>query len=124
TAAKQPKKAPGKRGPLYGAIFAVLVVILAAGYVRKQRRADQEAESAQAGDESRKLAQQRFQEGVTLLKQGKWLEARGKLKLAAELDSQDAEIGRYLESAEAEAPRAQALSAAKAALGRKDYAGV
>src|SRR5207244_3424349 len=40
----------------------------------------------------------------------------------AELDGQDPEIARYLQSAEAEAPRAQQLAAAKAAIGRRDYA--
>src|SRR5205823_4406511 len=52
------------------------------------------------------------------------VEARDKLKIARELDGQDPEIARYLESAAAEAPRAQALATAKAALARRDYAGV
>ena len=60
---------------------------------------------------------------MALLKQGKWAEARDKLKIAAELNGQDPEIARYLESAENEAPRAQQLAAARAALARKDYAG-
>lgn len=110
-----------KRVPLYLAILGALFLALGAGVVRKQRRAREEAASAQ-GDESRALAQQRFQEGVALLKQGRWVDARAKLKLAAELDSADPEIARYLESAAAEAPRAQGLAAAKAALGRKDFA--
>jgi pSer/pThr/pTyr-binding forkhead associated (FHA) protein len=111
-----------KRVPLYLAILGALLIALGAGVVRKQKRARDESASAQQGEESRALAQQRFQEGVTLLKQGRWVDARAKLKLAAELDSTDPEIARYLESAAAEAPRAQGLAAAKAALGRKDFA--
>jgi pSer/pThr/pTyr-binding forkhead associated (FHA) protein len=122
-AAKAPaESAFKKRAPLYGAIFAALLIVLAAGMVRRAQRARLEAEAAAQGDESRALSQQRFQEGVALLKQGRWTEARDKLKIAAELDGQDPEIARYLESAEAEAPRAQALATAKAALARKDYA--
>jgi hypothetical protein len=108
--------------PLYLAILGALLIALGAGVVRKQKRARDESASARQGEESRALAQQRFQEGVTLLKQGRWVDARAKLKLAAELDSTDPEIARYLESAAAEAPRAQGLAAAKAALGRKDFA--
>lgn len=110
-----------KRAPLYLAILAALALVLAVGMVRRAQRARFEAESA-AGNESRALAAQRFDEGVALLKQGHWVEARDKLKIAAELDRRDPEIARYLESAEAEAPRAEALAAARAAMSRKDYA--
>ena len=111
------------RAPLYGAILLALAIVLAAGAVRRLQRGRLEAQARQHRDESRRLAQERFQEGVALLKQGRWVEARDKLKIAAELDGQDPEIARYLDSAENEAPRAQALSAARAALGRLDFAG-
>lgn len=117
------KSALKRRAPLYGAIVAALAIVFAAGLVRRQRELRREAEAAAQGDESRAFAQKRFQEGVALLKAGKWVEARDKLKIAAELDAQDQEIARYLESAEAEAPRAQELASARAALARKDYAG-
>jgi hypothetical protein len=92
--------------------------------VRRAQRARLEAEVAAQGEESRALAQQRFQEGVALLKQGRWVEARDKLKIAAELDGQDPDIARYIETEEAEAPREQELATARAALSRKDYAAV
>ena len=118
-----PPSALKKRAPLYGAVLLAMVILLGAGYLRKAQRARLEREAAaQQGDESSKLAQQRFQEGVNLLKQGRWVEARDKLKIASELDSQDPEIARYLESAQAEAPHAQALTNARAALGKHDYA--
>ena len=117
------KNALKRHAPLYGAILVGLVIVFAAGLVRRQRVLRREAEAAAQGDESREFAQKRFQEGVLLLKAGKWVEARDKLKIAAELDPHDPEIGRYLESAEAEAPRAQQLASARAALARKDYAG-
>ena len=125
TAGKAPPKSSlAKRAPLYGAILLALGIVFAAGMVRKAQRERIEAEAARQGDESRKLAQQRFEEGVSLLKQGRWVEARDKLKIAFELNGQDHEIARYLESAEAEAPRAQALQNAKNALARRDYGGV
>ncbi|MGZ6142350.1 MAG: hypothetical protein ACXWLM_03375, partial [Myxococcales bacterium] len=95
----------------------------AAGMIKKRRQEAADAEAAAQGAESREFAQKRFQEGVALLKAGKWVEARDKLKIAAELDGQDPEIARYLESAQNESPRAQQLANAKAALLRKDYAG-
>ena len=111
-----------KRLPLYAAVLGALLIAFGAGVVRKQKQ-DRAREEARQGDESTELAQQRFGEGVALLKQGKWAEARDRLKLAAELDSgRDPEIARFLERAEAEAPRAQNLAAARAALARKDYA--
>lgn len=118
-----PRSALARRAPLYGAVLLALGIIFAAGMVRKAQRERLEAEAARQGDESRKLAQQRFEEGVSLLKQGRWVEARDKLKIASELNGRDHEIARYLESAEAEAPRAQSLASARAALGRRDYAG-
>ena len=116
-----PQSALKRRAPLYVAIFGALLIAFGAGVVRKQKLDRARREAAQ-GDDSSGLAQQRFQEGVTLLKQGKWVEARDKLKIAAELDGNDADIARYLQTAQAEAPRAQALSAARAALARKDFA--
>src|ERR1041384_447862 len=123
TANKQPEKSSAlkRRLPLYAAVVVALGIVFAAGMVRKAQRERLEAEAASQHDESRKLAQQRFEEGVSLLKQGRWIEARDKLKIASELDGQDHEIARYLESAEAEAPRAQALQNAKNALAKRDY---
>jgi hypothetical protein len=124
TGSKTPAKSALKnRVPLYLAIGAALCIVFAAGLVKKKRQEAADAAAAAQGAESREFAQKRFQEGVALLKQGKWVEARDKLKIAAELDAQDPEIARYLESAQNEAPRAQQLAVAKAALQRRDYAG-
>ena len=126
TSNKAPAASKGalkKRAPLYGAIVVALLILFAAGLIRKKRQEQADAEAAAQGAESREFAQKRFQEGVELLKAGKWVEARDKLKIASELDAQDPEIARYLESAEAEAPRAQQLANARAALARRDYAG-
>ena len=116
------KSAWKRHAPLYGAILVGLAIVFAAGLVRRNRELRREAEAAAQGDRSRAFAQKRFQEGVALLKSGKWVEARDKLQIAAELNAQDPEIARYLESAEAEAPRAQQLATARAVLARKDYA--
>lgn len=120
TSAKPRPTALKRRAPLYGAILGALLIAFGAGVVRKQKQ--ERARRDSASDEGSALAQQRFQEGVALLKQGRWVEARDKLKLAAELDGNDPEIARYLETAQAEAPRAQSLASAKAALARKDFA--
>jgi hypothetical protein len=118
-----PSTALQRRAPLYGAVVVALCIVFAAGLVRRQRQMRAEAEAAALGDESREFAQKRFREGVLLLKSGKWVEARDKLRIASELDPLDAEIARYLESAQVEAPRAQQLATARAALQHTDYAG-
>jgi hypothetical protein len=118
-----PRSALKRHAPIYGAMVVALCIVFAAGLLRRQRRLRLEAEAAALGDESREFAQKRFQEGVLLLKSGKWVKARDKLKIAAELDPLEPEISRYLESAQVEAPRAQQLATARAALQRTDYAG-
>ena len=101
------------------AVFVALVTILGAALVR-QRRLSLLAEVRERGDADRALARARFQEGAALLKQRLWAEARDKLRIAAELAPGDAEIARYLDSAETELPRALALAAARAAVARED----
>jgi pSer/pThr/pTyr-binding forkhead associated (FHA) protein len=112
------------RGPLYAGIGAALVVVFAVGFVRRERLEAQREAAARQQDEGQRLAQQRFEEGVQRAKEGRWQEARDKLRVAAELAPQDGDVQRYLERAEAEAPRAQALQQARAALGRREFAQV
>ena len=111
------------RAPLYAALAIVLVVVLVVGGARKRRVEQEASEAARAHLEGRALAQQRFEEGVRLLKEGRWLESRDKLRVAGELAPGDADIKRYLERAESEAPRAQAINAARAAMQKRDFAG-
>ena len=110
------------RTPVYAGIAAVLLSLIGVGLSRRLARARAARAAAQQGEQMRTLAQQRFEEGAGLVKQGRWAEARDKLRLAAELDAQDPGISRYLERAEEEVPRAQALAGAKAALARSDFA--
>jgi pSer/pThr/pTyr-binding forkhead associated (FHA) protein len=119
-----PAAAPGLkgRGPLYVGIAVVLLVVFFVGAARKKRLEAQQAAAAREQGEGRALAQQRFEEGVRQLKDGRWAEARDKLRVAAELAPQDTEIQRYLERAEAEAPRALAIAQARTALGKRDFA--
>ena len=119
-----PAAAPGLkgRGPLYAGLALVLLVVFFVGAARKKRVEAQQAAAAREQGEGRALAQQRFEEGVRQLKDGRWAEARDKLRVAAELAPQDTDIRRYLERAEAEAPRAQAIAQARTALGKRDFA--
>ena len=117
-------KSLGSRLPLYVAVVGVFIVIFGLAYQHKQKREQQVREAAAAKDEGAAFAQQRFEEGVQLLKDGRWEQARDKLKVAAEMAPQDPDIKRYLQRAEAEAPRAQAIANARAALGRKEFAAV
>src|SRR5437016_2780595 len=71
----------------------------------------------------RALVRQRLAEGVSLLEEERWEEARGKLKLAAELDPGRPQVQALLERAGAEASRARALAEARAALARMELAG-
>jgi pSer/pThr/pTyr-binding forkhead associated (FHA) protein/Tfp pilus assembly protein PilF len=119
-----PAASPGlrSRGPLYAGVAVVLLVVFFVGAARKKRLESQQAAAARAQGEGRQLAQQRFEEGVRQLKDGRWAEARDKLRVAAELAPQDTDIQRYLERAEAEAPRALAIAQARTALGKRDFA--
>ena len=110
-----------RRLPVYVAVGVSLLAVIAAGAIRKRPRASAAEVSAPAG-ETQQLARQRFEEGAALLEEGRWLEAREKLRVAGELDRGDPEIASQLESAELEAPRAEGLATARAALGRRDYA--
>jgi pSer/pThr/pTyr-binding forkhead associated (FHA) protein len=110
--AEQAGSKSGKRIPVYFAMLFALALILGAGMLRQAQRQRAEAEAQRQRDEAAALAQQRFQEGTALLEQGKWAEARDKLKIAAELDGQDGEIGRHLDLAEAEVAREQSLAQA------------
>jgi len=121
---KRPPKGIGSRLPLYVALLGVFIVVFGLARQRKVKREEQAREATQTKNEGAAFAQQRFEEGVQLLKDGRWAEARDKLKVAAEMAPQDADIQRYLERAEAESGRAQAINNAKAALARKDFAGV
>lgn len=120
----QNKVAPaglGKRKQVYALIAVVLVAVIGFGAFRKAAREKDDAAAAQDHDEGKAFARKRFEEGVRLLKDGRWSEARDKLKMSAELDPANADVQRYLERAEAEAPRAQALMQAKVSLQKKDY---
>lgn len=110
-----------RRLRVYIALAAALVVVLVLGAMRKAQREREAAAAAAEKDEGRDVARKRFEEGVRLLKEARWAEARDKLKVAAELDPQDPDVQRYLERAEAEAPRAQAVLQARLALQKRDY---
>jgi pSer/pThr/pTyr-binding forkhead associated (FHA) protein len=110
--AEQAESRFGKRIPVYFAVLFALALILGAGTLRQAQRQRAQAEAQRQRDEAAALAQQRFQEGTALIQQGKWAEARDKLKIAAELDAQDGEIGRHLDLAEAEVAREQSLALA------------
>jgi pSer/pThr/pTyr-binding forkhead associated (FHA) protein len=111
------------RAPIYLVIGVLLLVLFGALALYRRQREQAEADAAHAREEGQAFAQQQFDEGVKLFKEGRWIAARDKLKVAAELAPQDGEkTQRYLR-AEAEVPRAQALDQAKAALLRRDYAG-
>jgi pSer/pThr/pTyr-binding forkhead associated (FHA) protein len=110
-----------KRTPIYLTVAVVIVAILAVGLMRKRQREQAAADAHEHASGSQAVGQQRFAEAVELIKQGKWVDARDKLVIAASLDESDEEIRRYLERAKVEAPRAQAVSNARAALGRHDF---
>jgi hypothetical protein len=132
-----PKARPGARGRREIAALAVLLLLLAAaGAARRWRHTRGRGETAASaegegegeggggggGAARRALAKRRFQEGVALVKLGRWRAARDPLEAAAKLDAHDPAIARYLARASAEAPREQALQEALAALRGRDFA--
>jgi len=128
-AAEAVRTNPGVRGErlsrrsiYYLAAGAALVVVFSLAGWRKHQRDVAERLAVQQVVETRALAAERFAEAKKLLGEGRWSEALGKLRIAAELSPRDREIGRYLKKAEDEAPHAAALGEARAALARKDFA--
>jgi hypothetical protein len=122
-----PRARPLERGRSMIAALAILLLVLAAsGTARWWRHAQGLGERASSreggGAAGRALAQRRFQEGVALVKLGRWRAARDPLEAAAKLDAHDPGIARYLARASAEAPREQALEEALAALRVRDFA--
>ena len=110
-----------RRTPLYLVVLIAVALALGAGLYRKKVRERAEREAAEQSHGGRAVARQRFNEAVDLVKSGRWIEARDKLVVAASLDDQDEEIRRYLERAQAEAPRAQAVAKAEQAVSRRNY---
>src|SRR5439155_20893147 len=111
-------------GSAYAAMAALLLVPMALGgwrWVEHERAARERVEQRA---QLRAIARQRLAEGASLLEEGRWEEAGGKLKLAAELDPGRPQVQALLERAGAEASRARAVAEARAALARLDFAGV
>ncbi|HZX67069.1 MAG TPA: FHA domain-containing protein, partial [Myxococcales bacterium] len=104
------------------AAAAILAVLFGIAGWRKHQHDVAERLAAQQVAETRSLAAERFAEAKALLGQGRWSEALAKLRIAAELNPRDREIARYLKKADDEAPHAAALTEARAAIARKEFA--
>ncbi|MFL5374579.1 MAG: FHA domain-containing protein [Myxococcales bacterium] len=104
------------------AAAAILAVLFGIAGWRKHQHDVAERLAAQQVAETRSLAAERFAEAKALLGQGRWSEALAKLRIAAELNPRDREIARYVKKADDEAPHAAALTEARAAIGRKEFA--
>src|SRR5256714_1245441 len=113
----------GSRGAAYGAMAVLLAGGTALGAWRWIEREGAARERFEQRAQIRAIARQRFAEGASLLEEGRWEEASGKLKLAAELDPGRPQAQALLERAGVEASRARALAEARAALARMELAG-
>jgi len=116
-----PQLAPRGGRSLVFAAVAVAGLTISGALLVRQRRAAAVAEARARSKAEHALAQARFREGVSLVKQGLWLEGRDKLRVALEL-VRDPETVRQLEAAEIEIPRVEALAAARSALRRHEFA--
>jgi hypothetical protein len=97
------------RPAIHAALVAAMLLIVLAALVRRQRVAA-EVRSQQHRAAMHALARQKLEEGNALLKEGRVGEGRARLLLASELDGDDAEIARALESPAMEGPPAPAVS--------------
>jgi FHA domain len=113
----------GSRGAASGAMAVLLVVATALGAWRWFERERAARERIEQRAQFRAIARQRLAEGASLLEEGRWEEASGKLKLAAELDPGRSQVHALLERAGAEASRARAVAEAGAAVARMEFAG-
>jgi hypothetical protein len=104
----------GRAGHLWGATVVALCIVAAAVFVRHRRAEEIGARRAHAGalQESARAA---FRDALAQAKEGRRAEARDRLRVATELLPGDPEIGRELESIEAEQPQAVAEPAASVA---------
>ena len=118
------RASPRARASLYALALSLLSAAAGVGLWARHRRDLAAAAAAQRAEETRSIARRHLDEAQRLLGEGRWPEARQEFSVAAELDSQDAEIARAFARAEVEAPRAQALEAARAALTRREFAKV
>ena len=108
----------------YGAMAALVAAASALGAWRWHERERLAREDFEQRAQLRAIVRQRLAEGASLLEEGRWEEARGKLKLAAGLDPGRPQVQALLQRAGAEASRARAVAEARAALARLDFAGV
>src|SRR5437660_1488643 len=113
----------GARGTAYGAMAALLAAATALGAWRWIERERAARERFEQRAQLRAIGRQRFAEGASLLEEGRWEEASGKLKLAAELDPGRPQVQALLERAGVEASCARAVAEARAALARMELAG-
>jgi hypothetical protein len=110
------------RAPIYALALSLLSAATGLGLWARHRRDLAAADAARRAEETRSSARRHLTEAQRLLGEGRWAEARQQFSVAAELDGENAEIARALARAEVEAPRAQALEAARAALTRRELA--
>ena len=95
------------RVSVLAALSLAMVLVVAAALVRRQRMTWQF--EAQAHREvARAVALRKLGEGIALVKEGRFAEGRGRLAVAAELESADAETARAIQAAVAEEERAAA----------------
>jgi hypothetical protein len=100
----------------------VLAAATGLGLWARHRRDLAAAEAARRAEQTRSSARRHLAEAQRLLGEGRWAESREQFSVATELDGENAEIARAVARADVEAPRAQALEAARAALARRELA--
>ena len=89
------------------ALSLAMVLVVAAAFVRRQRLTGQHEAQTQR-EVARAVALRKLEEGIALVKEGRLAEGRGRLAVAAELESADAEIARAVQTAQTEEERAVA----------------
>src|SRR5437899_6407345 len=95
------------RVSVLAALSLAIVLVVAAAFVRRQRMTGQ-FEAQAHREAARAVALRKLEEGIALVKQGRFAEGRGRLAVAAELEGADAEIARAIQAAIAEEERAAA----------------
>ncbi|WNG56759.1 FHA domain-containing protein [Archangium gephyra] len=101
---------------LTAAVFVMLAGLLVIMKVQQQREAEVEAQNAQLAQERRGAMDALFQEAKNLIRDGKWMDAKGKLLELQELEPNYVQLPDYLARVEKEIPNQQALDTARSSL--------
>jgi pSer/pThr/pTyr-binding forkhead associated (FHA) protein len=96
---RQARPSAAPRAAVLAALALAMVLVVAAAFLRRQRLTG-EIEAQAQREATHAMALRKLEEGIALVKEGRFAEGRDRLAVAAELGGGDAEIARAVQAAE------------------------